>query len=244
MLKKWILKLVGVDGPFNGWKTIAGILLYFLPVLFPDAAPEHIEQFIQILGQIIMAIGALHKAWKNLNRGGKNLIVFALVCVLPQLAYAKPVEVDCHEADLAVETGAYADGDLVGEKTQITDGDDSKTTAGFIKQVFVYDKDAENADLVLYFACADLDDGTYTDNSTLTIDDDDLEDICCKVEIEAADYRSITGNSIAQKAADCAYRIDAGTSLYVVAEADGSTPTYTAITDLSVKVCMLEDGNR
>ena len=79
MIRKWILKLIGIEGPFNGWKTISGVILLLLAQMFPDAKDVDHEQLVHAVeilvnsvGIVLTAIGTIHRAWKNLRRDGAN----------------------------------------------------------------------------------------------------------------------------------------------------------------------------
>lgn len=75
MLKNLILKLLGIEGPFNGWKTIAGLLLLLTSTMFPEASVADqqllvatVGQLVEALGVVLTTVGAVHRAWKNIQQ--------------------------------------------------------------------------------------------------------------------------------------------------------------------------------
>lgn len=175
-----------------------------------------------------------------------TLLLFAL-CAIPAPGFGSELETDCYEAVPAINTAIYADQENVGGKLTFADPNPSpnKRRAGFIKQLVIVDQDGENAAFTFYLFCRDPSNGTYTNNAALDIHDTDNLNICCMGHVTAADYEPASDNSIAQVDLACFARAESGQDLYGLLKTDaGSTPTYTANTDLLVKVCLSEDpGN-
>lgn len=161
--------------------------------------------------------------------------LIGLVLFLASTAYAETNNYEVTSVTPNIETSAYADGDLIGEILTVdVDADYTSVKTAEIKAVTLVDKDTESAAVRVWFFSADLDDGTYTDNAAFDLHDDDAAGYICKVEISS--YTSGTSSSVGDKtASDCIFRANSG-QIYAAIVANGTTPTYTAATDLILKV--------
>ena len=86
----------------------------------------------------------------------KKFFLFLFIALLFVGKAHASEDINCVTVDLGVETSAYADNDLVGEKTAIEDSDAKKARAGHIKNIVLYDFDSEEAALDFYFFCAEV----------------------------------------------------------------------------------------
>ena len=72
-IREAFLRLIGWKGIFDGKKTIAGIVVTLIPILFPDVQQVQVDALGQTLdlvmrnaGLLLTAYGAFHKALKAL----------------------------------------------------------------------------------------------------------------------------------------------------------------------------------
>lgn len=127
--------------------------------------------------------------------------------------------------------GAYATGESIGGKLTFHTPPTFFQNAR-IRGVTIGDAAKQNSDLDIYFFEDNPSATTFTDQSTLDIDDADLPKIRHVVNLTAYDDtndNSVTGNV----ALDVPY--DKTKTLYVAVVSRG-TPTYVAATDLDVTV--------
>ena len=132
-----------------------------------------------------------------------------------------------------ISTSAYAAGDNVGGIMEFTSAVRGTGDYATIRTVVVSDDDSEDAALDLWLFDQTLA-GTATDNAAFDPDDADLDNLVGKVAIAGADYGTFTDNSAAVVQPDLRVKANA-TSLFGVLVTSG-TPTYTATTDLTVKL--------
>lgn len=145
--------------------------------------------------------------------------------------------------DPVVETGAYASGDLIGEKLTLTNVMENDFNTAVLLSVTVGDQAKQNSALDLIFWAEDPATGTFTDNAALDVDDADLDLIVAVVSVGAGDYVDFSDNSIAfigginqiiQASGDD------NANLYLAIVSRG-TPTYVATGDIRIKVGLLLD---
>ncbi len=53
--------------PANRWKTIVGFILVSIPQIVPGFPVGEAQTLITAIGQVIMSLGLIHKAVKNVN---------------------------------------------------------------------------------------------------------------------------------------------------------------------------------
>ena len=144
-------------------------------------------------------------------------------------------------ASVAVNTTAYADGDLVGGKITLTDIIPQRR-GGILQSIELHDLDSQAAALILIIWDKNPSGTTFTNNGALDIADADLPNVIGLVWIGASDYEALADNSVAcvknigipLKSAD-----DSG-DLYAALLSDGATPTYSA-NGLSLTLNLLVD---
>ena len=140
-------------------------------------------------------------------------------------------------SSIAVNTTAYADGDLVGGKITLTDVVPQRK-GGILQTVVLHDLDAQDASLILIIWDLDPSSTTFTNNSVLDIADADLPNVVAKVRISNLDYDDFSDNSIGE--VDNLSIPLRGNLLYAALVSDGATPTYTA-NGLSMSLGLLVD---
>jgi len=136
-----------------------------------------------------------------------------------------------------ISTTAYAANDAVGGKLTFANAVRTAGGVGYIEDVVVVDNDKENAELVL--VCFDADFTATADNAAFDPSDADLGNAIGFVWILTSDYKSLNDNSVATVSNQpLQFQLAAGgTSLYCQLMAVG-TPTYTATSDLTVKLAI------
>jgi len=125
---------------------------------------------------------------------------------------------------VAAGTVAYASGDLIG--TKMTWGTAFRSTkySGYLSKLVWQDPDAQEYDFDVVIWKADPSNTTFTDNSALDVDDDDLLQVAEVVNVYSSDFASFADNSVAQVEPKNLVVGD-GADLYVAVVARG-TPTY------------------
>lgn len=152
-----------------------------------------------------------------------------------------PMEIFNHtvivEQQLAITAGAYSANDVVGGL--LTFDVHSAGGGGVIRQVILCDDDGEAAACKLYFFNAAP--SSIADNGAYAPTFADLKKrVGARVAIAAADYNTFSGNSIAVKSdLSIEYATDGG-KLYAYLVCD-ATPTYSATTDLYLRLVIWED---
>jgi len=117
------------------------------------------------------------------------------------------------------------------------------TGRGIVTSVKVVDKAANGSAYTLTFFSANPSGTTFTDNATLAIADSDMAKICSSVELLTTDAVQYSDNCISEKInLVCPVFVSVPYTgiLYGVLIARGS-PTYVAITDVSVTITTLCD---
>ena len=140
-----------------------------------------------------------------------------------------------------IDTGLYASGDAVGGLLTFDGAGSWPKYSGTILKVVIIDKDSEKAplDLVLF-------DRTFTataDQAAFDPTDADLANYIGFINVAASDYVAFNDNSVAVKTSGSQMPFDYvlnGNALYgqLVVR---SGPTYTATTDLKVKIVVEVD---
>ena len=134
--------------------------------------------------------------------------------------------------------GIYAAGEAVGGLLTFTGAVDGTVLSGTITKVVIVDDDNEKSPLELV-----LFDRTFTataDNAAFDPTDADMENCIGVVFITTAAYSSFNDNSVATVVDQPLDIVLAGTSLFGQLITRG-TPTYTATTDITVKLVIRQD---
>lgn len=134
-----------------------------------------------------------------------------------------------------ITAGAYSAADVVGGL--LTFSVNSPSGCGVINKLVIADDDDEKAVLTLYLFNASP--TAILDNAAGALAIADLKKLVCTISIAAADYKTINSNAYAVKEdINNVYKADGKGNLYgyLICTA---TPTYTAITDLTVTLSVL-----
>lgn len=138
-----------------------------------------------------------------------------------------------------IGTVAYTANDAVGGTLTFANPVRAVNKGGLIKTALLIDDDKEDAatDLVLFSAAF-----TATpDADAFDVTDADLENCIGVIQFGTADYHDFNDNSIAViQNVDLAFTASGTSSLYGQLVTRG-TPTYTAVTDLTVKLVIQQD---
>jgi hypothetical protein len=136
-------------------------------------------------------------------------------------------------------TPAYAANDCVGGLMTFALAAKSTGRGFVVHSVVITDKGKQNAALKLILFDSNPSGSTFTDNAAITIVDADLIKVIGVVDVTS--YTSFADNSVGVAAsAGLACKLASGTSLYGVLFTTG-TPTYTATSDLTVRLGLLQD---
>lgn len=138
-----------------------------------------------------------------------------------------------------IDTNIYAAGDAVGGKLSFTGAVKDTVKSGIISNIMITDLDKEAADLDVIFFNADPTGTTFTNNAALDIADADLSKIVCTVSVTTDMAFADNGTSYLNNI-NCPFYLASGTTLYGALVARG-TPTYTSVSDLVVRVGILQD---
>lgn len=142
---------------------------------------------------------------------------------------------------VTIDTAAYTAGDLLGGKLTLTDAVRVVGSSGIVQSIVLIDQDNEKREIDVVFFDSDPSGTTFTNNAALDVADADMAKIVGTVKITSADYISFADNAVATRSAiGLAFKTDGSRDLYaalVVREA----PTYTATTDIALRVTILQD---
>ncbi len=138
-----------------------------------------------------------------------------------------------------IGTGIYTTADVVGGLLTFAGAADKKTGSGTIKAAILIDNDSEEDtyELHLYnqtFTSAD-------DHDAVTVTDADLKKYVGRIDFTAANYVAFATNSVDHMDVDLPFTLPiGGTSLFGNLVVRGG-PTYTATTDITVKLVIVQD---
>lgn len=145
------------------------------------------------------------------------------------------------ESTPTIDTAAYASGDLIGDKIELTNAARTAAGSGIIQSISIIDDDGEEAAMDVLFFDTDPTNTTFTDNDPVDIDEADLENYIGHASVASADYSSFASNSAASvQNVGIPFDLASGTSIWAVIVSRG-TPTYTATDDLTLRVGILRD---
>jgi hypothetical protein len=139
-----------------------------------------------------------------------------------------------------VTAGAYHANDVVGGIQTLANAVRLTGGTGVVQSLVISDLAAQNAILEIYLFSATPGTGVYTDNAAMDLDDTDALLCIGRIDVAAADYKSLADNSIAiVKNIGLPIKVT-GTSLFAVIRTP-STPTYAAVSDLKLTFGILRD---
>ena len=129
---------------------------------------------------------------------------------------------------LSLDTNAYASGDLLADRQEVTDAVLSNDSGGILQTVTVIDKDDQGAAFDIWITDADATFGT--ENSAPSITDANAASILGRVQVTTGDYTDLGGAKVAHLTglAMPIKPVSGGRSIYVAAVNGTGTPTYTA----------------
>jgi len=135
---------------------------------------------------------------------------------------------------------AYTAKDAVGGKLTFANVIPSDGLSGILQAVTVIDKDSEAAELMLVLFNQDF--TASTNEAAFDPSDADLANVIAKVTIAASDYTAFNDNSVAQvRNLGLPFTL-AGTTTSISGQMMCTgTPTYTATSDLIVKLHIMLD---
>jgi len=143
----------------------------------------------------------------------------------------------------AIDTSAYANGDLVGSSeialSPAVLASGLRPSSGVIQSVIIVDEDAQEISLDVYFFDTELVNTTFTDNAAFAPADADLDFLIGVAAV--TDWKSQSSNSVGQELnLAMPFELAAGqTTLYAVLVTRGA-PTYAAA-GLTLRVAILQD---
>lgn len=138
-----------------------------------------------------------------------------------------------------ISTSIYADKDHLGTVGSLQPtGETRGAPTSVLKSVTIVDDDKQDSDLHLYFF-SQTPTLVSSDNAALNIADADMEYCLGKVTIAAADYESLSANSVATKEVNLPVKPEGDNGTIYCMLMSGGTPTYTSTTALTVK-CAFE----
>ena len=140
-----------------------------------------------------------------------------------------------------VTAGAYTALDIVGAIQTIANATRVSGEATILQSITVTDLNKQNVELTIFFFNANPANGTYTDNIALTIHDTDMAMCVGKVKVSATDYSSASASSVATVSNLALLLTPAATSLFAIAQASSSAPTYASTSDVSIRYGFLRD---
>lgn len=132
----------------------------------------------------------------------------------------------------AVTAGAYTALDIVGAIQTIANATRVSGEATILQSITVTDLAKQNVDLTIFFFNANPANGTYTDNIALDIHDTDMAMCVGKVKVIASDYSSAALSSVATVSNLALPLTPVATSLFAIAQASSTAPTYVSTSDL------------
>lgn len=142
---------------------------------------------------------------------------------------------------LAVDTAAYATGDLIGSKLALPGAARIAGGTGLIHSITLVDQANQKLAIDVLFFASDPSATPFTDNAALDVADNDLLKAVGLVSIAASDYVSFADNALATvRGINLPFQLDNGTTLYAALIAR-SAPTYAATSDVQLKVGILQD---
>ena len=154
-------------------------------------------------------------------------------------------EVGCNTTVVSVTptitAGAYTALDIVGAIQTIANATRVSGEPTMLQSIVVTDLGKQNVELTIFFFNANPSNGTYTDNIALTIHDTDMAMCVGQVKVLAGNYASASASSVATVSNIGLPLKPAATSLFAIAQASGSAPTYASTSDLDFKYGLLRD---
>lgn len=176
----------------------------------------------------------------------RNLVAIFMVLALSIVASAGMGKSTFIRVTPTIDTAIYSSGDQVGSLMEFTNAVSVSGGTGILLDVSIVDKDKEAAALVLHLF-SDKPTVTSSDNGALNIADSEMATkYICSVVIAAADYTTLSANSVSTSSGGCILKSTKssdntkGTSVWGILSTTG-TPTYTTTTDLVIQLGIAQD---
>jgi hypothetical protein len=135
-----------------------------------------------------------------------------------------------------VSLSAYTASYVIGSKLTLSNAVRVAGGSGVISSVTITDTSKQNAKMDVIFFQSDPTGSTFSDQSPLSLATADLTKSPGAVTVEAYDYKTLSGNSVATIApVGIVFDIDSGSDLFACLVNRG-TPTYTSTSALSLIV--------
>lgn len=142
------------------------------------------------------------------------------------------------EVTPTITAGAYSDGDIVGGLLTFPDATKIARTGLLVSAELVDEADQGAAIDVTCFSASVT---VAADNAANALSDDDARKVVASFSIATTDYKDHGGVKIASKQSiNDAFRSSDG-KLYCQMVLNGSTPTYAATNDVTLKIDVLQD---
>lgn len=141
----------------------------------------------------------------------------------------------------AITGGAYTALDIVGAIQTIANATRVSGEPTILQSIVVTDLAKQDVELTIFFFNATPGTGTYTDNIALDIHDTDMALCVGFVTIGAGDYADAANSSVAAVRNLAFPLTPAATSLFAIAQASSSAPTYASTSDLVFRYGFLRD---
>ena len=145
------------------------------------------------------------------------------------------------DVTLTLDTDAYVDGDVLAEVQEVTNALRTDGGSGLLQSIIVIDKSDQGEALDIYLFSENASLGT--ENSAVSISDDDAEKIMAKIEVGSGDYYDMGGVQVAassnQQNLALPIKVSSGTSIWLGAVSRG-TGTY-ADDGIVVRLGIIQD---
>lgn len=165
-------------------------------------------------------------------------VILFLIASIAQADTVIITKTDVVEATPTISTSAYTAGDQVGGKITLAGAVDPSVFSGVIASVEILDRDSEEVDIDVVFF--DTDFTASSDNAAFDPSDTDLLNVVCYVTV--ADYSTFSDNSVGlARNVNCPFKLTAPNQSLYAALVTRGTPTYTATSDLTLRVGILQD---
>lgn len=138
-----------------------------------------------------------------------------------------------------VDTNIYASGDLIGGKNTLSLAVRRNYGSGIINRIEVIDQSKNSANLDVVFFTTNPTNTTFTDNAAFDPHDTDSPFIICAANVTT--HLAYADNSSSYSNQSCAFKLTEQSQKLYMAIVARSTPTFTAATDLWVRVSILQD---
>ncbi len=136
----------------------------------------------------------------------------------------------------------YASGDAVGGLMTFSNALIPYSKSGLLQSIVISDLAKQSGALSLILFKANPSATTFTDNAALDIDDSDIAKVIGAIPIAAADYVALNDSAFATvRNVGLGLSVDSEVSTLYGALITTGTPTYAAVSDLTVNLFIRQD---